>query len=217
MPADGISVVSLDASDAQLVDSSSGDVLLYNSSATVTVQLSTASTFPPASTFPLGPGKQLVWPAGRALYGKATAVGATVFVLPGGSAIPPSAAELAAAQAAGFSIVDYETAELSGDPSTSLRFPGVPAGQMWQVTRATVANNGAAACQVRLYVVTVGAALTQADIRSGTNNGQFDEADYPDLGLWVLGGQQLVAQWVNATAGSTSSISVQYRLLAQAT
>jgi hypothetical protein len=80
----------------------------------------------------------------------------------------------------------------------------------WRITRAVVSSTSGSTSQCRLYRDTV----SLGSLRSGTNAGNYDEADYP-AGLWVPPTAALVAQWSGVATGATCTLSVQadiYRL-----
>lgn len=90
----------------------------------------------------------------------------------------------------------------------------VDAGQLWQVTRAVIsASNAAAGCSCRLYVTSGTSGPAQTNLNSGTNSGNFDEADYPGDGLPILEGEQLQAVWTAALPGALLNLTIVYRLL----
>jgi hypothetical protein len=96
-----------------------------------------------------------------------------------------------------------------GSSCTAL-LPQLSSGEMWLVDRAVVTCTSAAATSVRLY----DSSPDPNRLLSGSNSGNFDEADYP-AGLLVESGSQLIAVWSNATAGAVGTINVQARVLRQ--
>lgn len=208
----------------QLVDGTSDDgVLIANLDAQATLTVSPVRGCPVSQSFPLPPGKSVVWPGSTPAYAYATGAGTTTtpsaLVSPGGGQMNPSAAEIAAQAAAGYRVVDYKIAQpapvaLDGVGTATLRFGPVPGNQFWQVVRAVESGQGNVMPTMRMYVVPAGQAPAQLYLVSGSADGLFDEADYPGEGLWVLGGQELVAQWTGGEPnGGNCFCSAQYRLL----
>jgi hypothetical protein len=68
----------------------------------------------------------------------------------------------------------------------------VPGGQMWRIERAVCASTSTFATSLRLYDVA-------GDVPcSGTDTGNYDEAEYPN-GLLIDQGLQLSAVWTGAS------------------
>ena len=125
-----------------------------------------------------------------------------------------------AGAAAGFDVIEraVSTAEqgvVAANGTATLRFPAVGGDRLWQITRAAIRCAVASTPEpaVRGYVVPDGAAISDSYLRTGTDRGLFDEADYPgDDGLAVREGEQLVVVWTGATPGATVTATVQYVL-----
>lgn len=78
----------------------------------------------------------------------------------------------------------------------------------WRITHAVVSSASTSASSARLYRdgVSVG------NLRSGSNSGNYDEADYP-LGLWIPQGSALVVQWTGVSAGAVCTLALQADIL----
>jgi hypothetical protein len=104
-----------------------------------------------------------------------------------------------------------------GTGAGTIRFNQLDAGRMWQITRAVIACTAsvAPAPTCDLYVVPAGAEPDQRYLVSGTRSGLFDEADYPDEGIWILEGEQLLAVWAGAPANARITANIQAHLMEQ--
>lgn len=81
---------------------------------------------------------------------------------------------------------------------------------MWLVDRAVVSSTSTAQTAARHYNGSTGAGR----LLSGTNSGNYDEADYPN-GLLVPAGGQLLTVWTLADAGAVGTVNLQVRELRQ--
>jgi hypothetical protein len=115
------------------------------------------------------------------------------------------------ASTAGWQLVDWRTESLRTDPAAgglaTATADQLESDQLWLITRAVCFCTSAGQTSLRLYASTVSPGF----LLDGSERGNFDVAEYP-AGLQLHGGQQLVAQWSNAAAGSVGTVNVQYSL-----
>lgn len=216
MPTSPPTVEELSTETTQLLDGQQPTTLVVNVDATNDVELCANNRFGSSQTLTLTPGKSMRWPAGVTLYARSAAGHPTVNLIPNGDGMTPGAADLAAQTAAGYRVVDFLTHEeagvIAGDGTAVIRLPALDAFTLWFVTRAVVSSTSLLDTKARVYAVVAGDPLTEAALRSGTDSGNFDEAEYPEPHLWVIPGRQLVVEWIDGTPGATVTVSVQYKL-----
>jgi hypothetical protein len=94
-----------------------------------------------------------------------------------------------------------KTSQPAAGGTMQIEFRQLDVTEMWLIDRAVIQCNSAADTGLRLYVYPVGP-LTML---SGSDTGNFDEAEYPE-GLLVRPGQQLVAVWLGATTGAVGTL-----------
>lgn len=83
----------------------------------------------------------------------------------------------------------------------------VPGGQMWRIERAVCSSTSSAATALRLY----DAGATDVPC-SGTDTGNYDEAEYPN-GLLIDQGLQLTAVWTGASDGARGTLRLQVAVM----
>lgn len=85
----------------------------------------------------------------------------------------------------------------------------VPLGYVWEVERAVVSTNSVGLTTARVYINSV----DQRNLRSGTDAGNFDEAEYsPPIRL--ASGERIVIVWSNADALSRGFAELQVKQIA---
>lgn len=117
--------------------------------------------------------------------------------------------------ASGWQLVDYKprviltakadstgTATATGDP--------VEPGYMWSIQRAVASSTSSAVTSCRIYDGSVSA----ANLMTGTNSGDYDEADYP-AGLLVQGGLSVSGVWTGCNPGDVCTLRLQVAVLQQ--
>lgn len=82
----------------------------------------------------------------------------------------------------------------------------VPLGYVWEVERIVVSSTSVAATTARVYVN----AVDQRNLRSGTDAGNFDEAEY-DPPIRLAGGEILMIRWSSADANSRGFAELQIK------
>lgn len=113
----------------------------------------------------------------------------------------------------GWQLVDYKpglvlTATAGADGTATATAATVDPGFMWSVQRAVVSSTSVAQTSVRLYDSVVGA----GNLLSGSNSGNYDEADYP-AGLLVDQSRQLVAVWSGCDNNAKCTLRLQVAVL----
>lgn len=115
----------------------------------------------------------------------------------------------------GWSVVDLKPGlTLKSDPAAagsgtmSVTFAQVETGFLWSVQRAVVTSTSTTATRLRLYDSVVDPAF----LLSGTNTGEYDEAEYPN-GFLLDQGRQLVAVWTGASDGARGTVRLQVAVL----
>lgn len=115
----------------------------------------------------------------------------------------------------GWAVVDYKPGlTLRSDPAAagsgtmSVTFPQVDPGFLWSIQRAVVTSTSGAATRLRLYDSMVDPAF----LLSGTDTGEYDEAEYPN-GLLLDQGRQLVGVWTGASDGARGTVRLQVAVL----
>jgi hypothetical protein len=78
----------------------------------------------------------------------------------------------------------------------------------WRITRAVVASTSTASTKLRLYLD----APALSTLRSGSDSGDYDEADYP-AGLMIPPTRALVAQWTGGNPGDTCYLNLQAEIM----
>jgi hypothetical protein len=101
------------------------------------------------------------------------------------------------------SLTQKATAAATGIARVEL--PALDTGEMWLIDRAVVACTSTTRTTVRIYV----GSTTDVPL-SGSDSGNFDEAEYPS-GLLVKPSQVLIAQWTGAVNGSIATLRLQAR------
>jgi hypothetical protein len=82
----------------------------------------------------------------------------------------------------------------------------VPPQEQWVIDRAVVSSTSTSTTSVRLYDGSVAPGL----LLSGSNAGNYDEADYP-AGLLLGATSQLLVVWTGAGDGAVGTIRLQVR------
>lgn len=117
--------------------------------------------------------------------------------------------------AGSWAVTDYKpalklTAKAIADGTATATAVQVDPGTMWMIQRAVCSTTSTAQTQLRLYEGSV----APANILSGSDSGDYDEADYP-LGLLLDQSQQLVAQWAGCNAGDVCTLRLQVAVLSR--
>lgn len=100
-------------------------------------------------------------------------------------------------------------APLDGGGALTLDLAQIPAGERWELLHAAMVCPAAPPQpRLRLYVNDTG---DPRNIRSGSDAGGFDEADWP-RGLWVFENDTLIATWSRGPAGAVVGLALQYTL-----
>jgi hypothetical protein len=86
-----------------------------------------------------------------------------------------------------------------------VELPALDTGDMWLIDRAVIACTSSTRTAFRLYE-----GSTSEVPLSGTDSGNFDEAEYPG-GLLLKSSQALIAQWTGCVDGSVGTLRLQYR------
>lgn len=97
------------------------------------------------------------------------------------------------------------TADAAGE--ATVEFGPVPNFAFWLIQSITVANDGAAASEARVYV----GSAQPSNLVDGTIAGNLDVSDR-NQPILVPGGETLRIEWTGATAGSDSTAVIQYQL-----
>jgi hypothetical protein len=79
--------------------------------------------------------------------------------------------------------------------------------EQWLIERVVCSSTSTARTRLRLYE----SYPTPLNFLSGTDDGNFCEADYP-TGLLVQPSRSLVAQWSGADAGAVCTLAVQVQI-----
>jgi hypothetical protein len=118
--------------------------------------------------------------------------------------------------ASGWQLTDYRQLSYTTGPAaggtTTAYADQLDVDVMWLVDRAVVFSTSTNPSAVRLYNGSAGAGR----LLSGSNSGNYDEADYPN-GLLVPAGGQLLAVWTLADDGAVGTLNLQVRELRQVT
>lgn len=118
--------------------------------------------------------------------------------------------------AGGWAVVDYKpaltlTAKAGPDGTATATAAQIDVGYMWAIQRAvlsTSSTNGGT--KARLY----DGAVTAGSLLSGTDSGNYDEADYAaGPGMLVDQGRQLSVVWTGLNAGDTCTARLQVAVL----
>lgn len=94
----------------------------------------------------------------------------------------------------------------------TITLPALDSDTQWLVTRAVIGCTSTASTGFRLYVD----GPANANLRSGSNSGNYDEADYPQ-GLLIRPGRALVAAWTGCTDGAIAVLNLQAQILKRVT
>jgi hypothetical protein len=78
--------------------------------------------------------------------------------------------------------------------------------ELWLIDRAVSTCTSAASSSVRHYDTSA----APSRLLSGSNSGNYDEAEYP-AGLLLESGSQLLTVWTGATDGAVGTVNVQVR------
>lgn len=101
-------------------------------------------------------------------------------------------------------VLDEERSAIVAAGQADVILGPVPVGFVWRISRAVVSSTSALVPIARLYKDRVNV----ANLVSGTDAGNFDEAEYP-TGLQLQGGQRLIIRFTNATNGAECSASIE--------
>lgn len=105
--------------------------------------------------------------------------------------------------------LDQSWAATAGDDGTAtLTLDALGPAVRWRITRSVVSSTSAASSSVRHYLGSVGV----GNLRSGSNSGNYDEADYP-AGLMIPPTGVYVTQWTGCTPGATCTLALQAEIL----
>lgn len=110
-------------------------------------------------------------------------------------------------QLLGWRRLTVRTDAAAGGVATA-RFPTLATDEQWLIDRAVASCTSTLDTSLRLYD-------GSADVNrllTGSDRGNFDEADYPG-GLLLEANGQLLAIWTGASTDAVGTISVQLRLL----
>jgi hypothetical protein len=110
-------------------------------------------------------------------------------------------------QLQGYRRVSMTSPPAAGGIATA-RFGQLGTDEQWLIDRAVVSCSSTSGTTVRLY----DGDPSVSRLLSGSNTGNYDEADYPQ-GLLLDAGGELVAVWSGAGDGAVGTISVQARIL----
>jgi hypothetical protein len=117
--------------------------------------------------------------------------------------------------ASSWSVADWLEKEATSDPATgglaTITFPQLASDERWLIERAVCYCDSSTATTLRLYR----SGLAPTALRSGSDTGNFDEADYP-RGLVLFEGSQLIAQWSGASTGARGVLTLQVQKLVRA-
>jgi hypothetical protein len=78
--------------------------------------------------------------------------------------------------------------------------------ELWLIDRAVVTSTSTSTTSVRHYDTSADAGR----LLSGTDRGNYDEAEYPG-GLLMESGSQLLTVWTGVTDGAVGTVNVQVR------
>lgn len=93
----------------------------------------------------------------------------------------------------------------------SIEVPQLASDELWSITRAVVTCDSATPTTVRLYADQE----HPLNLRSGSNTGNFDEADYPGA-LQLPPSTALLAVWTGASDGATATLHVSGTVMRRA-
>lgn len=100
------------------------------------------------------------------------------------------------------------TATAGADGTATLTLDPLGPSVRWRITRAVVSSTSTAPTSVRHYLGAVGVGT----LRSGSNSGNYDEADYP-AGLMVPPTGVYVTRWTGADPGAVCTLALQAEIL----
>jgi hypothetical protein len=117
-----------------------------------------------------------------------------------------------AAPASSWAMVDFLRVVLRTEPaaagSASVDFGQLDDSELWLIDHAVVSSTSTSATVFRMYE----AVKDPTRLLSGSDRGNFDEADYP-AGLQLHPGTSLLAVWDGASTGSRGTLSIQGRIM----
>jgi hypothetical protein len=117
--------------------------------------------------------------------------------------------------AASWQLSDFLRLRLVSDPaaagSATLVARQLADNELWLIDHAVVSSDSTTDTKLRLYESLVDPSF----YLSGSDSGNFDEADYPG-GLQIAPASQLVAVWTGASSGARGRLSVFGRIYRKA-
>jgi hypothetical protein len=115
-----------------------------------------------------------------------------------------------------WAVTDWGTPNAVTPPAAAGRalvnFGTLDTGTQWLVDRAVIVCDSTTDTALRLYADEV----STRNLLSGSDRGNFDEAEYPS-GLLIRGGSALLAVWTGCSAGAVATIRLQTRVMRQVT
>lgn len=116
--------------------------------------------------------------------------------------------------ASSWQLVDWLDDSWTSDPAVpgsgtcTITLPQLDPSVRWNITRAVVSTTSATPSTVRFYRDAVGV----GNLRSGTDRGSYDEADYPK-GLMLPPASLLVAVFSGVSDGAVATLALQAEIL----
>ena len=118
--------------------------------------------------------------------------------------------------ASSWSLEDFRTLQAQSDPAgpdgtATIELEQLDNDEMWLVDHAVVTSNSALDSSVRLYA----GGVADLNLLSGSDAGNFDEADWPN-GLQLQPGQSLTVRWDGVSEFTVGTIALQVRVMRRA-
>lgn len=109
----------------------------------------------------------------------------------------------------GWQVVDridqvFTSTPAGADGLATITLPQLDTATRWELTHMVAACSSSTATVMRLYFDSVSA----AGFRDGTDDGNFDVADWA-RGLFIPEGRQVVVQWSGCSAGAVATLTLQ--------
>lgn len=99
-------------------------------------------------------------------------------------------------------------ATAGGDGTATITLDPLDPAERWRITRSVVSSTSSSSTSVRHYLGSV----ATGNLRSGSNTGNYDEADYP-AGLMIPPTGVYVTVWTGCTPGASCTLALQADIL----